>query len=79
MGAKPAVGIIHRRDLAAAEDPDATRERLAADYAETHLRPEVAAGQGYIDELIAPGDTRVRLAWALTSLGGHGGGWRDVA
>jgi acetyl-CoA carboxylase carboxyltransferase component len=79
MGAKPAVGIIHRRDLAAAEDPDATRERLAADYAETHLRPEVAAGQGYIDELIAPGDTRERLAWALTSLGGHGGGWRDVA
>jgi acetyl-CoA carboxylase carboxyltransferase component len=79
MGAKPAVGIINRRDLAAADDPEAARERLAADYAQTHLRPEVAASQGHIDELIAPGDTRARLAWALTSLGGHGGGWRDVA
>ena len=29
MGAKPAVGVIHRRQLAAAEDPEAERERLA--------------------------------------------------
>jgi acetyl-CoA carboxylase carboxyltransferase component len=80
MGAKPAVGIIHRRDLAAAEDPEATRERLAAKYAETHLRPEVAAREGYIDELIAPADTRSRLAWALASLAGvQSHGIRDVA
>jgi acetyl-CoA carboxylase carboxyltransferase component len=80
MGAKPAVGIIHRRDLAAAEDPEATRERLAAKYAETHLRPEVAAREGYIDELIAPADTRSRLAWALASLAGvQSQGIRDVA
>lgn len=70
MGAKPAVGIIHRRDLAAAEDPDAACERLAAQYAEQHLRPEAAARGGYIDELIAPVDTRARLAWALESMSG---------
>jgi acetyl-CoA carboxylase carboxyltransferase component len=70
MGAKPAVGIIKRRDLAAAEDPDAARERLAAEYSESHLRPQVAASEGYIDELIAPADTRARLAGALTSLYG---------
>ena len=29
MGAKPAVGVIHRRELAAAEDPEAERDRLA--------------------------------------------------
>jgi acetyl-CoA carboxylase carboxyltransferase component len=69
MGAKPAVGIIHRRELAAADDPAAARERLASDYAANHLRPEVAASAGYIDELIAPADTRARLAWALRSLG----------
>jgi acetyl-CoA carboxylase carboxyltransferase component len=68
MGAKPAVGIIHRRELKAAADPDAARERLAADYANAHLRPQVAASMGYVDELIAPCDTRSRLAWALQSL-----------
>jgi len=73
MGAKPAVGIIHRRDLAAAEDPDAAREQLAAEYADTHLRPEVAAREGYIDGLVAPTDTRERLAWAFASLGGSTG------
>jgi acetyl-CoA carboxylase carboxyltransferase component len=69
MGAKPAVGIINRRELAAAEDRDALRDKLAAAYEESHLGPEVAARDGIIDELIAPGETRARLAWALRSLG----------
>jgi acetyl-CoA carboxylase carboxyltransferase component len=79
MGAKPAVRIMHRRDLAAAEDPEAIGDRLAADYAQSHLRPEVAASQGYIDELIAPADTRSRLAWALASLSSTGERLSDVA
>ena len=70
MGASPAVGIIHRRELAAAEDPAAARERLAAHYAHTQLRPEIAASTGYVDELIAPGETRGRLEWAFRSLRG---------
>ena len=53
MGARPAVGIIHRRELAAAEDPEAVREELAERYADMHLRPQVAAATGHIDELIA--------------------------
>ncbi len=69
MGAKPAVGIIHRRELAAADDPAAAREALAQRYAESHLRPQVAAASGYIDELIEPAETRTRVAWALRSLG----------
>jgi acetyl-CoA carboxylase carboxyltransferase component len=70
MGAKPAVGIIHRRELAAASDPDEARDRLAARYADAQLRPQVAAGTGYVDELITPSQTRPRLSWALRSLGG---------
>jgi acetyl-CoA carboxylase carboxyltransferase component len=70
MGAKPAVGIIHRRSLAAAEEPERLRESLAVAYADQHLRPEVAAGAGEIDELITPAQTRQRLAWALRSMGG---------
>jgi acetyl-CoA carboxylase carboxyltransferase component len=72
MGAKPAVGIIHRRELSAAADLDAARERLAANYAEAQLRPQVAASAGYVDELIAPRETRARLAGALRSLEGTG-------
>jgi acetyl-CoA carboxylase carboxyltransferase component len=70
MGSKPAVGIIHRRELAAAPDPDAARERLADEYAEAQLRPQVAASRGYVDELIAPADTRGRVASALRSMDG---------
>jgi acetyl-CoA carboxylase carboxyltransferase component len=68
MGAKPAVGVIHRRALAAAEDPEAERERLARHYAEEQLRPQVAAAAGHVDELIAPADTRRRLVGALRPL-----------
>jgi acetyl-CoA carboxylase carboxyltransferase component len=68
MGAQPAVGIIHRRQIAAAPDPEAARERLAAEYAAQHLSAEAAAREGYVDELIAPVDTRARLASALASL-----------
>jgi len=68
MGAKPAVGIIHRRELAASEDPEAAREELAERYAEQHLRPQVAAASGHIDELIEPEQTRARVAWAFRSL-----------
>jgi acetyl-CoA carboxylase carboxyltransferase component len=68
MAAKSAVGIIHRRELAAADDPDSERGRLAERYEETQLCPRVAATAGYVDELIAPTQTRSRLVWAFRSL-----------
>jgi acetyl-CoA carboxylase carboxyltransferase component len=68
MGAKPAVGIIHRRELASASDPDAARDRLADAYAHEHLRAETAVAAGYVDELITPSDTRARVASALRSM-----------
>jgi acetyl-CoA carboxylase carboxyltransferase component len=72
MAAKSAVGIINRRDLAAADDRDAMHETLAAQYAETQLCPRAAAQSGHIDELIEPARTRSRLAWAFGSLRGEG-------
>jgi acetyl-CoA carboxylase carboxyltransferase component len=68
MGAQPAVGIIHRRELAAAEDPVAARDALARAYADEHLGAHVAAADGYVDEVIAPHETRRRLAWALGAM-----------
>jgi acetyl-CoA carboxylase carboxyltransferase component len=69
LGARQAVAIVHRRELADAEDPDAERERLASEYAERHLTADVAAAAGDVDEVISPSDTRHRLIWALSMLG----------
>jgi acetyl-CoA carboxylase carboxyltransferase component len=71
MGARPAVGIIHRRALAAAAGDDTLRDRLVAEYEDAHLRPEVAARDGVVDELIEPLETRDRLVGALGTLCGR--------
>lgn len=68
MGAQPAVGVLHRRELAAAEDPAALRAELAAAYAEEHLGAAIAAQAGFVDEVIEPHETRRRLAWAFEAM-----------
>jgi acetyl-CoA carboxylase carboxyltransferase component len=68
MGPKQAVGVVHRRTLADADDPEAERDRLAAAYADEHVSAAVAASQGFVDELVEPRDTRDRLASALAGL-----------
>jgi acetyl-CoA carboxylase carboxyltransferase component len=70
MGAKQAVTIVNRRDIAAADDPAAARDAFAAEYADEHLSAGTAAAEGYIDEVILPGDTRRRLSEALSTLEG---------
>jgi acetyl-CoA carboxylase carboxyltransferase component len=70
MGAKQAVGIVARREIAAAEDPGAHRDALAEVYADEHLTADVAAAEGHVDEVIDPGDTRRRLCEALSTLSG---------
>jgi methylmalonyl-CoA decarboxylase subunit alpha len=69
LGARQAVGIVHRRAIADAAEPDAEHARLADEYAERHLKAEVAAAAGDVDEVISPVDTRRRLIWALSVLG----------
>jgi acetyl-CoA carboxylase carboxyltransferase component len=68
MAASQAVGIVHRRRLREASNGGAIHADLSAAYAEEHLTAEAAAGSGFIDEVIAPADTRAALDWALASL-----------
>lgn len=68
VGPSQAVTFIHRDQIANADDPVETRERLAAEYAERHSTAAVAARNGSIDELLEPIETRDRLAWALATL-----------
>jgi len=68
MGAQGAVNILYRRDLAAAEDPEATRAALVQQYEETLANPYTAADRGYVDAVIAPSRTRVEVTRALRAL-----------
>ncbi len=66
MGAKGAVEIIFRADM---NDPEAIAER-EREYKERFANPFVAAGLGYIDDVIMPHGTRRRIVRALKSLKG---------
>jgi propionyl-CoA carboxylase beta chain len=65
MGAQGAVNVIHRRELASAADPDATRAALIADYETRFNNPYRAAELGLVDEIIEPRETRPRLIRSL--------------
>lgn len=69
MSASSAMTIVRRRELAAASDPIGLRQALASAYAQEHLGAEIAAAEGFIDEVIEPAQTRDRLAGALAALG----------
>ncbi len=68
MGARQAVDLVHRREIAAADDSAGARDRLADRYAAEHLTAASAAAEGVIDEIVAPSATRGRLASALRML-----------
>jgi propionyl-CoA carboxylase beta chain len=61
------VKILERKRLTSAPDPDAMRAELEESYRERYLSPWPAAHAGFIDEVIAPSETRGRLVRALCS------------
>lgn len=68
MGPDGAVNIIFRKELTAAKDPAAERDRLVNEYREKFASPYKAAELGYIDEVIDPKDTRLRIIQSLEML-----------
>ncbi len=72
MGPEGAVNIVFRRELEQADDADARRDRLIAEYKEKFANPYVAAERGYVDDVIEPRRTRPVLIDALeTALSKH--------
>lgn len=61
MGAEGAANVIFRRDIKAAEDPAAMREQKIGEFRETVMNPFIAAGFGYLDDIIDPAETREQL------------------
>ena len=67
-GPDAAANIIFRREIEAATDPDTRRKELIEDYKERFANPYIAASRGFIDDVIDPRETRVKIIRALEML-----------
>ncbi|MCK4653609.1 MAG: methylmalonyl-CoA carboxyltransferase [Candidatus Cloacimonetes bacterium] len=67
MGAQGAVNIVgsYRKEIKEAKDPEAKRQEKIKEYEDAFSTPYIAAERGYIDAVIQPSETRVRLIDAL--------------
>jgi propionyl-CoA carboxylase beta chain len=65
MGPKGAVEIIFRKEIEAAEDPEAKEQELVDYYKAEFAHPYKAAERGFIDNVILPSETREKLIRAL--------------
>lgn len=68
MGPDGAANIIFRKEIAAAADPAVERNNKIEEYREKFSNPYIAAARGYVDDVIEPGSTRMRLINALEML-----------
>ncbi len=68
MGSKGATEIIFRREIKDSKDPEATLEKLTAEFGERFANPYSAAERGYVDDVIEPHETRLRVIRAFEML-----------
>jgi acetyl-CoA carboxylase carboxyltransferase component len=68
MGPEGAVSIVFSKDIAAAENPAAERDRLIRNYRAEFATPLIAASRGYLDDVIDPSESRIRVIRALEAL-----------
>ena len=66
MGAEGAAEIVFRKQVEAAEDPAAEKAKLIAAYRGL-IDVYIAAGNGMIDDVIDPRETRPTIIRALRS------------
>ncbi|WDF54788.1 acyl-CoA carboxylase subunit beta [Mucilaginibacter sp. KACC 22063] len=68
MGAKGAAEIIFKREINAAEDPEAKWREMEQIYSDKFANPYRAAKRGFVDEVIEPSETRIKLIHAFKML-----------
>ena len=68
MGAEGAVNIIHRSQIRESDDPQKLTDQLVSEYEENLMNPYIAASRGMIDDVIEPGQTRLKVIRALKML-----------
>ncbi len=69
MGPEGAANIIFRKEIAAAENPEAFRQEMIKEYEELFANPYVAAKKGYVDTIIRASKTRETLIKVLSRTG----------
>ncbi len=68
MGPEGATDIVHRREIQSAADPETRRAELVEDYKDQFANPWIAAERGYIDDVIDPAETRIKMIAGLEML-----------
>jgi acetyl-CoA carboxylase carboxyltransferase component len=68
MGPQGAVEIAYRKEIMASDDPVARKAQLVEEYTERFANPYQAAERGYVDDVIDPQETRVKLIAGLELL-----------
>lgn len=68
MGAKGAAEIIFKREISEAPDPVKALQEKEQEYARIFANPYRAAERGFIDEVILPEETRIKLIKAFKML-----------
>jgi len=65
MGAEGAANVIFRKEIAAAADPQGLRADKILQFSQSFMNPFVAAGYGYVDDVIEPRYARIELIRSL--------------
>ncbi len=68
MGPDAAINIIFRNEIAKAKDATTEKRKLIKEYREKFSNPYIAAGRGYVDDVIEPSETREVLIRYLESV-----------
>jgi len=68
MGPKGAVEIIFKKEIAKADNPEKEIEKKLSKYIEKFANPYITAERGYVDDVIAPHETKQKLINAFNLL-----------
>lgn len=68
MGARGASEIIFKKEIAAADNPEAMLAQKEAEYKDKFATPYQAAARGFIDEVIDPAESRRKLIKGFSML-----------
>jgi len=68
MGPKGAVEIIFKKEIESADDSKAKLNEKISEFTEKFANPYIAAERGYVDAVIYPNETKLRLVNALQLL-----------
>ena len=68
MGPKGAVEIIFKKDINGAENPEEKIQEKLSEYIEKFANPYIAAERGYVDDVIKPSETKMKIVNAFQLL-----------